>query len=229
MKVHNRPANGFSLLEIAIVLMIVGALMGAMLQPYGAHIVERQRKDTQSQLRQIQSAVLGFGAAHHRLPCPLVNSAQPFGDCSVSHGYVPAALLGLDGRVDDNGLLVDAWDNPIRYSVTGVDSDNDGQSDFTAAFGMHAVGMQYLKPGMQVCSSAAGCKTLRANQVPVVLYSVGPTAAPRSDDEQENLDEDNRFVMREPDRAGSDQFDDLVLWVSENTLYTYLIRAGVLP
>lgn len=221
--------RGFSLLEMAIVLLITGTLMGAMLRPYGTHLMEKQRSDTQFQLRKIQNALLGFSAANSRLPCPVTDSSVPQGDCTQQHGYVPAALLGVDGHVDDNGLLVDSWGEPIRYSVSTADGDSDGNPDFTSVFGMQQTGMHSLEPDQEICNSSTGCTQLRANQVPVVIFSTGPRSVPRSDDERENLDGDTRFVMRDPDRAGNDQFDDLVLWVSENALYTYLIRAGVLP
>jgi prepilin-type N-terminal cleavage/methylation domain-containing protein len=231
VKLSVRPTvhGGFSLLELAIVLLITGILMGALLKPFGSHLLERQRSETQAHLKQIQSAVLGFAAANSRLPCPLVDSSEPLGDCGQQHGFVPGALLGVDGRVNSDGLLVDAWRRPIRYSVSAGDSDGDGNPDFTEAFGMQRAGMAKLAPDYEVCDAAARCPTLRANQVPVVIYSTGPNPHPRSADEKENLDGDTRFVMRDPDTAGNDQFDDLVTWVSENALYTHLIRAGVLP
>jgi len=229
MKSCPNRTQGFSLLEVAIVLLITGALMGAMLKPYGTHLRERQRAETLQLLRQIQTALLGFSAANNRLPCPLVTSAQPQGDCSKRHGYVPGALLGIEGRVNANGLLVDAWDGPVLYAVSNSDSDNDGNADFTTAFGMQTAGMHVLGPDYEVCDTANACSALRANQVPVVIHSTGPVISPRSNDERENLDNDDRYVMRDPDNAGNDLFDDLVLWVSENSLYTQMIRAGVLP
>lgn len=225
----SKANRGFSLLEMALVLLITSLLMSAMLKPYGTHLLEQQRSDTKAQLRLIHNALLGYGAANSRLPCPLTVSSNPHGDCSESHGYVPSAILGIDGRVDENGLLIDSWGKPIRYSVSIADSDSDGSPDFTETFGMQQVGMHGLAPDLEVCNSAMGCAELRANQVPVVLLSTGPQSVPRSEDEIENLDGDNRFVVRDPDKVGGDKFDDLVIWVSENALYTHLIRAGVLP
>ena len=221
--------KGFTLLEVAIVLLITGVLMGAMLRPFGTQLIERQRSETKMQLMRIQSSLIGYAAANGKLPCPLIDSGNPNGDCSKQHGFVPSAVLGVDGAYDEQGLLLDSWGNPVRYSVSGTDSDGDGQPDFTTVFGMQAAGMQALSPDYEICETASVCAQLRANQVPVLLLSTGPNANPRSDDEQENLDDDVRFVMRDPDQAGSDQFDDLVVWVSENSLYTHLIKAGVMP
>ena len=217
------------MLEMAIVLLITGALLGAMLKPFGAQMIERQRNETRLMLSQIREAVIGYAAANSHIPCPLVHSADPLGDCSAQQGYVPSAQLGVVGAYDQNGFLVDAWGEPIRYSVTMSDSDDDGFADFTQLYGMQTVGMQSLTPDLEVCDSAGACSQLRANQIPVVILCTGSNSVARSADESENTDGDTRFVKRDLDQAGDNQFDDLVVWVSENILYTHLIRAQVLP
>lgn len=221
--------QGFSLLEVAVVLLITGALLGTMLKPFGAQMIEQQRLETRLQLSHIREAVLGYAIANSRLPCPLTDSTQPQGNCSVAHGNVPAAELGIDGSYDQNGFLVDAWGAPIRYSVTQSDADGDALADFTLVHGMQTVGIQSLSPDFEVCDSAPTCAALRANQLPVVILSTGASSAPRSADERENTDGDNRFIKRDLDQSGTDQFDDLLVWVSENALYTRMIQARVLP
>ena len=219
---------GFSLLEMSIVLLIMGLLLGSLLQPFGATMVEKKRRQTETQLYLIREAVVGYASANHRLPCPLTVSGSDVGNCAVQHGYVPAAALGIDGRFDASGLLVDSWGNPVRYSVSNSDADSNGSPDFTTAGEMQSVGIQLLQPNFEICDNAASCKPLRANQVPVVISS-GGTSATESPDEKENLDSDDRFVSRAIDSAGTDQFDDIVVWLSENILYSRLIKAGVLP
>lgn len=227
---------GFSLLEMAIVLLIMGLLLGSLLQPFGTTMVEKKRRQTETQLDLIREAVVGYAAANHRLPCPIKDAASsavtpvvvPAALCMVEHGYVPAAALGIDGRFDDDGLLVDSWGEPVRYSISASDADGNDRPDFTTASEMQSVGMHSLQPGFEICDSAIGCKQLRANQVPLVVYSLGPVSS-GSQDEQENLDADNRFVSRAIDSVGTDQFDDIVVWLSENILYSRLIKAGVLP
>lgn len=221
--------NGFTLLEVAIVLMIMGALLGSVLSPFGANLVERKRKSTSAQLYEIRQALLGFAAAQHRLPCPINSGRQPMGDCALEHGYVPSALLGIAGRYNADGLLIDAWGSPYRYSVSASDADSDGLADFTTAGEMRDVGLQYLAPEFEVCNDAAACSYLRANQIPVVLVSEGAANSSGSADELENVDLDARFVSRDVDQQGDDQFDDIVVWLSESILYTELLKAAVLP
>lgn len=222
-----RHQRGFSLLEVGIVLVIIAALMGALLQPFGARMVERQRAQTQRQLQLVRDAILGFAAARHRLPCPAKTDSAAEGDCGALSGFVSAATLGLAGRFSDDGHLLDSWGRPLRYAVSLADEDDDGNADFTTALQMQQLGIQALKPDLRVCASQA-CEIERANRVVAVIYSTGRQQH-SSADETENLDGDKTFVSRDLDRAGSDQFDDLVIWLSENVLYSKMIQAGVLP
>ena len=220
--------SGFSLLEMSIVLLIMGLLLGSLLRPFGTTLVEKKRRQTETQLYLIREALVGYASANHRLPCPLTDSSGNVGNCAVEHGYVPAATLGIDGRFDSSGFLVDSWGSPVRYSVSNADADDNGQPDFTTAGEMQYVGIQLLQPNFEVCTNAVNCNPLRANQVPVVISSNGPSST-GSLNELENTDGDNRFVSGSPDSAGTDQFDDIVVWLSENILYSRLIKAGVLP
>lgn len=223
-------SRGFTLLEMSIVLLIMGLLLGSVMKPMGSRLVDRQRSDTTNQLGNIREALIGYAAVNHKLPCPLVVGAVSTPGnavCNVAHGYVPAAALGITGHFDDNGLLIDSWGSPIQYHVSLTDADSDSLSDFTTAGEMRDVSMQKLVPEFEVCDSAS-CGLLRANGLPVVLISTG-SGGGTSADELENLDSDNRFVSRDLDVVGNDQFDDIVLWLSGNILYTRLLQAQVLP
>jgi len=221
---------GFTLLEVAMVLLILSALMASVMQPLGARFYERQRYQTQQRLYEVRDALIGFAAANHRLPCPAQSNSALEGDCSASSGFVPSATLGVAGPADDNGLLLDSWNQPLRYSVTLADANADGLADFLTSHQIRDVGMADLKPDLQICQQASGCGGMRANQVTAVVFSTGRNGATTaSTDELENLDADRRFVSRDLDQAGEQQFDDQVIWLSENVLYSKLIQAGVLP
>lgn len=223
--------SGFTLLEMSIVLLVMGLLLGSVMRPMGGAIKERQRSETQMLLSEIREALIGFASVHRRLPCPVssatAGSVAANTQCLVEHGFVPAALLGISGHYNDNGLLVDSWGQPIGYHVSLSDADGNGLPDFTTADEMRLVGIQNLMPQYEVCDGTS-CSQLRANNLPAVLVS-GAGTQNLSADEIENRDEDNRFVSRDLDIAGQDQFDDIVLWVSGNILYTRLLQAQVLP
>lgn len=140
---------GFSLIEIAMVLMIAGLVLGAGLRALGPQLEQRRYTQTQEQLQAASEALYGFFVLNRRLPCPAsttsggrevfcsavngacvpVDPADPpplHGRC-VSHnnGFLPAATLGLlgMGQVGDTypGLLPDAWGFPVRYAVSNAE------------------------------------------------------------------------------------------------------------
>lgn len=126
--------QGFSLLEMAIVLLIIGLLMGGLMGPLGVQMEASRIKDTQNQINNIQDALYGFLAANGRLPCPAnagsagneaaVVAIPPTGQCaSPYNGFIPGRQLGL-GPLDTNGYVLDAWGQPIRYAVANLTEPN---------------------------------------------------------------------------------------------------------
>ena len=136
--------GGFSLIEVAIVMVIVAILLTTIGLPLAAQVEARRRDETQRMLEEAKDAVLGFAVANSRFPCPATASSggqesfcpagSPTGPCSGSettvvqthgncsnfyNGFLPSSALGLSG-LDDQGFLRDAWGgqaNRIRYAV----------------------------------------------------------------------------------------------------------------
>ena len=145
-----RPAllRGFSLLEVAIVLIIITVLLTAVSVPLASQVQTRRMEETRRLLEEAKEALLGFAMANGRFPCPAFanatsNSAgresfctaatgactgtetltpQTHGNCSnFYNGFLPASTLGLSS-LDTQGFLQDAWatqSNRIRYVVYG--------------------------------------------------------------------------------------------------------------
>jgi prepilin-type N-terminal cleavage/methylation domain-containing protein len=65
-------ANGFTLIELAIVLFIVALLLGGMLVPFSAQQEIHGRQETDRALATIREALLGFALINGRLPCPAI-------------------------------------------------------------------------------------------------------------------------------------------------------------
>lgn len=254
-----RPGQaGFSLLELAIVLLIVGVLMGGLIMPLSARMAQQKVDSTRQQLDQIRQALVGHALAHDALPCPATPSSDGLASatatgCTRQHGFVPAVTLGLPGAQNRDKLLLDAWGSPIRYSVTSSDANADGNWDFVRPGGMRAVTLASLAPSLDICttttgSSATACAsnaTTLTSTAPAVILSLGPDwATASSADQLENLGAtvgggpsgttypvaaDDVFVTRTPGAQAGNEFDDLVTWVSPATFYGELVSAGRLP
>lgn len=108
--------KGFTLVETAIVLAIVGALMAGGMSLLSTSSDVGRYKDSQYQLEEAKEALINYYLQFGQLPCP--DSVAPFdgkaeATCttgSALRGYLPYNTLGIAG----NG---DAWSQPIKYVV----------------------------------------------------------------------------------------------------------------
>lgn len=238
--------SGFTLVEMAVVLLIVGMLLNGLFVALGTSAESSNRSEASSQLRQIEEALYGFAQANGRLPCP-ATAASPGGQedpttggaCTDADGFVPAMTLGLQGAVDNLGLLLDPWQRPYRYSVSLL---NNGSRVFTSATGMRAqfaTGTPASGAPLLCVAEAASCASPLTNSAPAVVFSVGARATVASALEAENagtttsgfpMPNDRDFVSADyTDADAAVPFDDIVIWLSYNILVTRMITAGQLP
>ena len=223
---HALGQRGFTLVEVAIVLIIVGLLLGGAVMTLTAQIEIRNRAETRETLERARDALLGFAAANGRLPCPANGSSggaenpsppsSPNVCPNAFNGFVPALTLALT-PVDKNGLLIDAWREPIRYSVT-----NANASAFTTPDGIRTASLSMLTdPKLKICAGlTCGGGTLTDEAV-AVLISSGKNLAI---DGVENSNNDRVFAQT----AQTTTEDDVVIWISPYTLYNRMIAAGAL-
>ena len=178
--------SGFSLVELSIVLLVMGLLLGGLVVPLAAQRDNARLKDGQELLESVQASIEGFALVNGFLPCPATPSSAGYsatsgGACTLQHGFVPATTLNLVGARNEDNLLLDPWGSPIRYSVSASDVDGNGNWDFTFPGEMQAITMQTLMPDLVVCatssgSSATACGSASvtlADQSPAVIYSLG--------------------------------------------------------
>lgn len=241
--------KGFTLVEMAMVLAIVALLLTGLVPTISGQLEQRRSAETKKQLEDIQQALIGFAIIKGRLPCPATSSSNGLenpstgGTCSnFFDGFVPGATLGMNS-LNEQGLVLDAWDNPIRYVVTSWDSTSPAVTDvYTSADGLATVGLSSLSPNLLVCNTATGitgsaCASgtaLTADPgVPVVIFSTGKNGASggTGTDESENLDGDRFFVSHTPTASSSSngEFDDLMVWISNQVLLNRMVSAGKLP
>lgn len=185
MNIQLKNNKGFSLIELAIVLVIVGILAGSFISTIGSRIENTRRSDTIAQLNTIRDAIIGFASSFGRIPCPAeadtLGEEAPVGggNCNVQHGFIPGKTLGLRGGYNRDELLLDNWGNPIRYSVSITDNDINGAYDFTTAGGMSTATMAVMAPNLRVCdedsTAAHTCVVSNEliNNAPFVILSLG--------------------------------------------------------
>ncbi|MFO1204256.1 MAG: prepilin-type N-terminal cleavage/methylation domain-containing protein [Burkholderiales bacterium] len=151
-------ARGFTLIEMAVVLVVVSLVLGSLLVPLASQVEQRKIEATEQALEQARDALLAFAAVRGRLPCPagmaggreVFTTSAAVGDCANFWGFLPAATLGLN-PLDADGYARDGWggevrdgsnfdQNRIRYAVR---SANVGSQNFvfTKTGGMRAAGM----------------------------------------------------------------------------------------
>ncbi len=68
--------NGFTLVEIAIVLLIVTILLGYTVALFPRQQELKQYRDVDRKMDEVIAAIVGFAQVNGRLPCPAIpNSA----------------------------------------------------------------------------------------------------------------------------------------------------------
>ncbi|RIK16052.1 MAG: type II secretion system protein, partial [Anaerolineae bacterium] len=94
-------SRGFTLAEMAVVLVIVALLIAGMVLPLSAQQDIRARQETEKTLNDIRDALVGFAVANGRLPRPAtsaVNGAENPATCgndAACSGFIPWATLGV--------------------------------------------------------------------------------------------------------------------------------------
>jgi len=121
---------GFSLVELAIVLLVVTLMLSSLLYTLSAQTEQRNFEDTRRRLEQARELVLAFAIVNGRLPCPArstsagVEVRNAAGECKDAGnvedyyggalaggavgGFLPAVTLGFP-TVDAAGFALDAW------------------------------------------------------------------------------------------------------------------------
>ncbi len=248
--------KGFTLVEMAMVLLIVALLLGGMLVPLSAQMEQRNISDTQKALSEIKEAIIGYALANGQLPCPAI-ATIPTGQANAgiaqtppctgtnSSGVLPWATLGVSET--------DAWGNRYTYRVTPEFADAISANTYGYDIAFSCVSTHICTPpsnplnaSFALCScgtlnvlSAATVGTTVAGNVPAVIISHGKNGAgaytPQGTqlavgsnaDEQENSDGSADTTY--VTHTPTPTFDDLVVWISPNILLNRMVVAGKLP
>lgn len=226
--------RGFTLIELAIVLVILTILIGGLAVPLTAQIQARRIAETRADMRAIQDALFGYAmrqqAGQPYLPCPDNNGdgdedlRGADGECLRIRGGLPWRTLGIGGA--------DAWGSRYTYAVS---------KPFT-----NSAGFESVDDGDLDVHRSATCSGDGMTNVAVVIVSHGPNTrgaqnmsggtplAPASvpADERANLPASTAAPCTEKGFVGhppNQDFDDQVVWLHPNILRDRLCRGGCPP
>jgi len=120
MNYMQRPSSGFTLIELSIVIMIFGLIMGGMFSFLSVKTDREHYQTTVDREKKIAVALSDYQHINGTLPCPAQPNVTPLGQspsaCTTMasrNGIVPFRNLGLT-QLD----VTDGYGNPFTYAST---------------------------------------------------------------------------------------------------------------
>lgn len=250
-----RKNQGFSLVEVSIVLVIVGLLLGSVITGFITLRENSLIEQAQDDLKLIHEALVGYAIQNRRLPCPDDDgpgvatfgqedqaNCNAAGAGSVVLGFLPFQDLGLAG------VAADPWGNAYAYAVDAGFADLGAVGPTACAgatpnitFGTCDLGNLRIYDTGGI--APGGCNlpcTIHTERAVAVFYSFGTNGfATASVHEQENLasggggpgsdPNDLIYVSRQYANTGPNQFDDQIMWIPSTILVGQMVKASQLP
>lgn len=163
---HFSCHGGFTLIEIAVALLILGLLFGMVSVPLLAQRDMEQRRTTQRALDEALAALSGHAVTRGYLPCPAQSTTGGVEDrpadnaqCNTQQGLLPWATLGLPPSASQDG-----WGHLLGYAVSSLHSNP------ALLFGLGNKGRITI---LTRDSSGTLVKLSNADGIPAVVFSHG--------------------------------------------------------
>lgn len=209
----NSNQSGFTLTELAVVMIILALLVGGLVFPLSAQREVQQLRQAENRLTEIREALLGFAAIHGHLPCPDTDTdpttagygvAETSCTSATQEGFLPFKSLGL--------LEPDPWEQRWRYRVDQQFANGSTPIGLGTSFGSDSL-MVVNQAGEFLCTTL---------ERPIaIFYSLGPNQ--RADGENASYEASNgRYQANLP----GESFDDLLHWIARPLLISRLIASG---
>lgn len=201
--------QGFTLIEMAMVLLIVGLLVGSFVIPLGAQMDINNIKATDQRLAQIKEALLGYAARNRRLPCPASDATTGIEDTNAlncsKRGWLPWANLNMEGR--------DAWG---RYFIYRIDNAHISATAYNVTIPTTTNALSVV--------NKAGTTTLTTGAV-AIIFSAGKNGNSEKLNIFNDIVDSTDQTYTQDDFVPND-FDDRLIWLSDNELVSRLAAAG---
>lgn len=164
-KTHTKKLQGFSIIELTIVLIVIGLMTSAVL--VGAKLIsEAKIRQLSTLLSETENAIYGFKMQYTYLP----------GDFPIANKQWNVAELNEKCRLDDNGILKD-FDANSSATVNGNGStlvENDGKTSSDAGVvWCHLALAKFVKKSETIATTALKPKHDGAFLPNGLVYNVG--------------------------------------------------------
>lgn len=234
-----KSEDGFTLIEIAVVMIIGGLIIGSLASSLVIYQQTQLKTETENRLEIISDALRQYLDINQKYPCPadrtvLTDTAgfgteDSGGNCQtgiVAGGTTRVAGVRI-GSIPTRALSIpdeysaDAWGNRFTYAVTEVLAEPGG---FTAGGGAISVvdsgGNSLVTPAGQghYAVVSHGASGLGATTLAGVATAACPAAGATFD--EENCDADATFLrtINFSEQAGANFFDDYITFQGETNI-----------
>ena len=176
-----KRSRGFTLVEMAVVVVIIAALLTLGLGALNAQLSSASYTTTKQRQAAIKDALIGYLGANKSFPCPQTATAgatptgvapapsAPLPACP-SFGIVPFKTLGIAREVAQDG-----WGNFFSYQVYAQPNPPPVCPSAAIDWGAFACfGAGKINSGFTVNDGTVSAPTLMASNVAAVVISHGP-------------------------------------------------------
>ncbi len=224
MQIGGSTQRGFTLIEMAVVLVIIGLLIAAFLTPLG---IQRDIKDysqAKLELERIRESIYGYAMINGRLPCPSTTT-NPADNVNYGHGDASCLLTSAAGVLPwkDLGVHeVDSWGTPrttvvepwTGYWVYRVDPA------FATTFSLSTL----TTGNIDIRKADGTSQTIAAERAVAVICTAGKDRILNG----QNVTFETANPVYE-DGELTPIFDDMCIWITRPSLFNRMVSAGKLP
>ncbi len=215
-----KVTRGFTLVEMALVLFILGLVLGGLISSWSDYRQARRQVETREILQTVEQALVGYALLHRGALPAADTDGDGAADGTAGDGGVPWKTLGLAPA-----LARDAWDQPLRYRVDAafLTAPLPAPPDTTSG-----LMVEELRPG-----KPRRLLTEANPNAPVFLLRSAGANGVGSGSEPDAACSGNAAPGAVRFRVGLDagcpNLDDLVRWYDRNRLLERLVWARVWP
>ena len=245
-----RRLRGFTLTELAVVLMIIALLLGGLLIPLSTQQEIEKRKATAAQLNTIREALLSHVLIYGQLPCPDQDTdpaSAGYGLEEVgchnwsgasepaSEGFLPWKTLG----VSEYDAWGSAWQNAAdprqghwRYRIERDYADSTRgktliMQNVPGADPCHDSNGPFPKDCLAVVNTAGEALYAVKERPVAIVFSAGANG--RADGNNASFEPNKAATPTYQADTPSASFDDQLIWLTRNSLVAPLVAVGKLP